>query len=675
MIDFLLKKVYRTDLQEWLTEESTVIRKAELEESEIIIVYKMGKYHGYINLAPWEEMLPEQEPFFEPQELEFDDTFFEKAYTLFGCCDKLNLIPLCIDCNTEELMLFAHRRKYDNECESWLHTINTYSSTGSNKKLFINKLLGNKQFVVLPELDEFSYKCYQILKENGIGIRTEGILWRLMHINTNNYDELVPDNKVLYMRSREVLGRAVYYVHQMDIFRVKNELQKKRIRVYTVSVPSHDRLDELSMEEEIVLKAGLNYSEVNGNIKSNLSRYYSEHFLNLDKIDGLSAESNVEETIVSQNAKATIYLIGPCIVTGLKGFEQYSLMSALYQRLMAEGLKYKVQGIFSSSGALDLMEVVNELSVTDRDILFMIETNLDIIDEKNTDINLLALYNKRDKNKLFFTDHTMHTLYVGNVAIADVLMAYIPEISDDKMAKQYLQVGTPRLGYREKELLQEYIGKVRISKEKCKQGTMGAIVINGNPFTKGHLYLIESAARQVDRLYVMVVEEDLSEFRFEDRFRLIKDGTKHLRNVSVVPSGSLVLSRQTMSAYFEKEEWQQYHVDASRDVALFGAYVAPLLSIGVRFVGEEPLDAVTRQYNEEMKEKLPVYGVKVVEIPRLHCGENIISASLVRKLYEEKEWKRIEELVPEVTVNFLKAGPQFRNKKELLKIGWKAGES
>ena len=76
-----------------------------------------------------------------------------------------------------------------------------------------------------------------------------------------------------------------------------------------------------------------------------------------------------------------------------------------------------------------------------------------------------------------------------------------------------------------------------------------------------------------------------------------------------------------------------------------------------------------------MKEKLPVYGVKVVEIPRLHCGENIISASLVRKLYEEKEWKRIEELVPEVTVNFLKAGPQFRNKKELLKIGWKAGES
>lgn len=53
MIDFLLKKVYRTDLQEWLTEESTVIRKAELEESEIIIVYKMGKYHGYINLAPW----------------------------------------------------------------------------------------------------------------------------------------------------------------------------------------------------------------------------------------------------------------------------------------------------------------------------------------------------------------------------------------------------------------------------------------------------------------------------------------------------------------------------------------------------------------------------------------------------------------------------------------------
>ena len=36
-------------------------------------------------------------------------------------------------------------------------------------------------------------------------------------------------------------------------------------------------------------------------------------------------------------------------------------------------------------------------------------------------------------------------------------------------------------------------------------GTVGAIVMNCNPFTMGHRYLIETAASQVDRLYVFVL--------------------------------------------------------------------------------------------------------------------------------------------------------------------------
>lgn len=664
MIDFLLKKVYRTQLQEWQTEKNIVIQKAEAEASEIIVIYKEKRYYGYFNLASSAEVLPESEPHFIPQELKLDDDIFDEAYGLFEYSKQMYFIPLHLKLQARDLMLFAHRKKYDNDCETWLHIINTYDSAGSNKKLFIEKLLGNREFAVLPELDEFSYKCYKMLKENGISIRTEGILWRLMNHSDKSNDELVPDNKVLYVKSGDVLGSAAYYTHQTDMFRVKTVLEKKGIKVYTVSVPSLDRLDELSIEEEIIIRAGLNGSEVNKDTKSNLNRYYLKRFLESDEGKDLSVEYTAEQANIFGDGEATIYLIGPCIVTGLKGFEQYSLMRVLYQKLAADRKRYKVQGIYSSSGALNLMEAVNELSITDRDIIFLIETNLDTIDEKHTDINLFPLYNERDKKKLFFTDHTMHTLYAGNEAIADVLMKYIPGISDDVLAKQYLQVGTPRLTHREKNILCKYIEKVRISEEACGEGIIGAIVMNGNPFTKGHLHLIEYAARQVDWLYVMVVEEDLSEFRFVDRVRLIRAGTEHLSNVVVVPSGSLVLSRQTMSAYFEKEEWQRYRIDASRDVALFGAYIAPLLSISVRFVGEEPLDAVTRQYNEEMKERLPSYGIKVVEIPRMHSGENIISASLVRRLYEEKNWEMIEKIVPQITVDFLKTEPQMQNRKK-----------
>ena len=56
---------------------------------------------------------------------------------------------------------------------------------------------------------------------------------------------------------------------------------------------------------------------------------------------------------------------------------------------------------------------------------------------------------------------------------------------------------------------------------------VGAIVMNCNPFTLGHLYLIEYAAKEVDQLFIFVVEEDASFFSFDDRIMLVREGTKH----------------------------------------------------------------------------------------------------------------------------------------------------
>lgn len=56
--------------------------------------------------------------------------------------------------------------------------------------------------------------------------------------------------------------------------------------------------------------------------------------------------------------------------------------------------------------------------------------------------------------------------------------------------------------------------------------TLGAIVMNCNPFSKGHRYLIEQAGKQVEFLIVFAVEEDLSLFSFEERIRMIRKGQK-----------------------------------------------------------------------------------------------------------------------------------------------------
>lgn len=185
--------------------------------------------------------------------------------------------------------------------------------------------------------------------------------------------------------------------------------------------------------------------------------------------------------------------------------------------------------------------------------------------------------------------------------------------------------------------------------------TIGSIVMNCNPFTLGHRFLIETALAQCDFLIIFVVQEDKSRFPFEDRMRLVKEGVADLKNVAVLPSGKFVLSSLTFSEYFNKSELQDRIIDTSLDVTVFAREIAPCLHITKRFAGEEPFDAVTRQYNETLRRILPEYGIEFVEVPRKTTAQGgaVISASQVRDLLEKGNFEAIRPLVPESTFHYL----------------------
>lgn len=187
-----------------------------------------------------------------------------------------------------------------------------------------------------------------------------------------------------------------------------------------------------------------------------------------------------------------------------------------------------------------------------------------------------------------------------------------------------------------------------------RDDVIGSVIVNCNPFSNGHLHLIETALDHVDYLYVFVVEEDASEFPFQDRIQLVRDGTKHLSNrVRVNPSGKFVLSSFTFNEYFHKETILT-KVDPSLDIAFFGSIIAPALNITHRFVGEEPTCNVTRQYNETMTRMLPPMGVEMHVIPRVRAtGGEIISASVIRKSMRECDLTTIKAMVPPTTYAYL----------------------
>jgi len=184
-------------------------------------------------------------------------------------------------------------------------------------------------------------------------------------------------------------------------------------------------------------------------------------------------------------------------------------------------------------------------------------------------------------------------------------------------------------------------------------GAVGAAVMNCNPFTKGHRYLIETAAKECDHLYVFVLSEDKSYFSAKDRMEMVKLGTADLPNVTVLPTGPYLISSATFPTYFLQDREKAEQIHCLLDIQIFCKYFAPKFGITRRYVGTEPLSPMTNQYNDALREHLPGMGIEFREIPRLEQENTPISASAVRAYLQEGRIDLLKNLVPETTYQYL----------------------
>ena len=153
----------------------------------------------------------------------------------------------------------------------------------------------------------------------------------------------------------------------------------------------------------------------------------------------------------------------------------------------------------------------------------------------------------------------------------------------------------------------------------------------------------------------MVVQEDKSKYSFKDRYEMVKEGCKDFENVVVIPSGKIFGSSMIFPEYFNRSESTDVSLDLSIDQEIFTQYIAPVLNIKKRFVGQEQNDYITREYNKELKRNLPLYGIGLIEIPRFrNINGDEISAKTVRRAVEENDDELLEILVPESTLRLIK---------------------
>ena len=176
-----------------------------------------------------------------------------------------------------------------------------------------------------------------------------------------------------------------------------------------------------------------------------------------------------------------------------------------------------------------------------------------------------------------------------------------------------------------------------LAQHKVDSSQNGAIVMNANPFTLGHRYLVEQALSACDHLYIFVVSEDRSYFSAQDRFKMVQAGVADLANVTVLPSRDYMVSQATFPSYFLKER---------ADLAV--------AQVQAELDAQEPLSPVTQVYNQALAQAFG-QDLDLKIIPRLEKDGQVISATRVRAAIQAGKLADWVNLVPQSTYHYIQS--------------------
>lgn len=554
-------------------------------------------------------------------------------------------------------------------------------------------LYNNCNQICIIDCNELAYKSYLLFVKLGYSVCVIGEKWEWLGITMMEGYMNVPENQKIYIytegnsetkwqwtinndppfvESFRFLDDWRHQIRKYIYSEITSFLSKKNVSRCCIEFPEYNEITYWTDAEKKgkLQKLDMNnirYNYLSQNQKNALASLVDDNTLEHAIRDRLpfSWEPN-EYTNTEYNEITTccpkenihrnrIYLVGPCIVRGIIQLHEDTLCYQLNK--IVNTIDYDViQCSFTNMNWNDwlIYDHIKRLPIKEHDIFIFADFHYMFeLCENIKKISIIDEYNNTERDSWIIDKCSMHVNKNATPVIASTIMKRFISTEAQRLNMEitnnnYIQSGEV-LSDKLKQNIYSYTDCIRINELNSEEKTIGGIVMNCNPFTYGHQFLLEYAASHVDIVYVFVVEEDRSEFAFTERIEMVKRGCSHLANVHVVPSSEWILSYKTMPAYFGKSEYHKEKVNARMDLEIFARYIAPSLGISKRFVGEEPSDNVTRQYNEQMKTILGEFGIEVEEIQRKNIDGKIISASYVRKCLSENNFNEIKKYVPKTT--------------------------
>lgn len=670
------------------------VRKFFLEEkhiADILIVYDGMEYVGIVTYDSFLNstgMAQEDGYIFRERYIHQcnNENIWMDIRKLFEKQENGNL-PIPVFNEYDELLYFAYQNIGSAHEERMVYNILSALEKILPERFF-REVYPKIKKVVIYNLNEFGYRFYKVMQKCGYCMEAVGEKWELLFPGEKNnimQQESIPESCTIFVYSEgtsfffdKFSGEGIFqYWHGVlaeiagNYYKwIEEQMVKRYTNMYLLRVNIPMRVEFKTIDEYKRMKEGISFHVLKNGSTIQKELFCKAFGRKITWEEWQTAKGISENIMVAGEAVAVrsfgnesqkkVYVIGPCIIEG-DGVPcvQEMFLYCLYRELKDKGIDCCIKGI--TVGDYDRMDlyknILDILTVTDNDIIISIFTDVGTYSYKNQrKLDLKKLYDERNTD--WFYDWPIHTNYVGNQKIAKEIANNIRFYLENLQGSgKYIKIGKRMLSESEKIEIEQYIRQVQQAGfiERKQKYKIGAIVMNCNPMTKGHLFLIETACKKVDYLYVFVVEEDRSEISFQERYHMIKTQTELLKNVIVVPSGRFILSYMTLPLYFEKYEKQEAVLDAANDLKIFCQYIAPQLGITERFVGEEPTDKITKQYNEKTKRILPYYGIQLTEIPRLKVGNLVVSASKVREYMKDNNLDGLKRMVPDKVYECLKS--------------------
>ena len=359
---------------------------------------------------------------------------------------------------------------------------------------------------------------------------------------------------------------------------------------------------------------------------------------------------NGERVTVGQPEKAdrTIWFFGPCFMIGGFVEDKNTIESMLQQRLNEDGYSCRVVNCGCYETPYQEMIHMTSTPMKPGDILVMHVDNRPFAGTESVD--MMELLDRHDAPAEWMLDLPVHCNHKVNRIYADDLYQRIVSsgVLDEAPAKDA-----------ERSMLSRSLAvnslylNLRFDDFHPQEGeVVGSVGMHGNPFTLGHRYLIETASKQVDKLFVLMIEDDLGIFSYAERFAMAVEGTRDLPNVKIVAGGPFQATRNVFQEYFVRVEPTDMRESALVDTLIYAEIIAKRLGITKRFLGDERHNPKMQFFNELMKETLPAYGIQVVELPRAQVNGHAISASLARSAAADGDRETLLANIPETTLKF-----------------------